>query len=127
VAKHLTDIANNLNLTLTIAKPIRLTEKTTTEFDQIMTKLSAQLYNTEAIQSLLSDHYAQCIDCQMTLTVAIKYCKEERKISEANINSLCSLQQMKLGLKYTAKLMLERGKHSKPEQFYVRGYEIPFM
>jgi hypothetical protein len=36
MAKQLTDIASNFNLTLTIAKPIRLTEKTTTEIDQII-------------------------------------------------------------------------------------------
>jgi hypothetical protein len=49
MSKQLTDIANNFNLTLTIAKPIWVTDKTTTETDQIMSNLSAQLYNTEAI------------------------------------------------------------------------------
>jgi hypothetical protein len=73
-----------------------------------MTKLSAQLNNTEAIQGQLSDHYAQSIDCQMTLTVANKYSKEASKISEININCLCAFQKMKLGLNYTAKLMVKR-------------------
>jgi hypothetical protein len=36
MSKQLTDITNNFNLTLTIAKPIQVTDKTTTETDQIM-------------------------------------------------------------------------------------------
>jgi hypothetical protein len=73
--KELIDIANNFNLTLTITKATRVTDKTATVIVQIMTNIPAQLYHVEVIQSLLSHHYAQSIDCKMNVTAPSKYNK----------------------------------------------------
>jgi hypothetical protein len=61
--------------------------------DQIITDTPAQCYSTDAIISLLSDHYAQCITINMTVPQQIRYYKETRNVSQANIIGLCSLIQ----------------------------------
>jgi hypothetical protein len=66
--KQLLDVANISNLTMTINTPTQVTQSTATITDQIITNMPAKCYSTDVINSLLSDHYAQCITINMTTT-----------------------------------------------------------
>jgi hypothetical protein len=46
------------------------------------------------INSLLSDHFAQCMNINLTVPQQMKCYKESRNIVEANITGLCSLTQI---------------------------------
>jgi hypothetical protein len=86
--KHLIDIVNKCNLTLTTTKPTRV-QTTATLTGQILTNLSAQFYHVDIIQSHMSGHYAQSNDYKIKVTTPHEHYKEVREISETNINCLC--------------------------------------
>jgi hypothetical protein len=52
--------------------------------------MPAKYHYTEVINSLLSDHYAQCITINVKAPQQTKCYKEVRNVSEANIIDLCS-------------------------------------
>jgi hypothetical protein len=91
--KHLSDVANAYNLTVTINTPTRITESTATIIDQIITNIPDEFYYTDVINSLLSDHYAQCITINTTVPQQTRCNKEVRDVLEASIIGLCSSLQ----------------------------------
>jgi hypothetical protein len=88
--KQLLDVTNAYSLTVTITVPTRVTDSSATTIDQIIINMPAKSYYIEVINSLLSDHYAQCITINMKATQQTKYYKEVRNVSQANIKYLCS-------------------------------------
>jgi exonuclease III len=88
--KQLLDVINAYNLTMTINVPTRVTESLATIIDQIITNMPLHCYSTDVINSLLSDHYAQCITINMNIPQQIRCYREGRNVSEANIIGLCS-------------------------------------
>jgi hypothetical protein len=88
--KQLLDTANIYKLTMTINTPTWLTESTATIIDQNITNMPAQCYSTDVMNSLLSDHYAQCITITMTIPQQIVHYKVIGKVTEASIIGLCS-------------------------------------
>jgi phosphoribosyl-dephospho-CoA transferase len=80
---------------MTINTPTWVTERRATIIDQNTINMPAQCYSTDVINSLLSDHYAQCITITMTMSQQIRYYKVIKNVSEANIIGLCSLIQNK--------------------------------
>jgi hypothetical protein len=71
----------------------QVTESTATIIDQIITKMPAQCYSTDVINSLLSEHNEQCITISMTVPQQMRCYKEIGNVSEAKIIGLCSLIQ----------------------------------
>jgi hypothetical protein len=70
--RQLFDVANIHNLTMTINIPTTITESTATIIYQIITKMPAQCYSTDVINSLLSDHYEQCVGASHSAMSAIE-------------------------------------------------------
>jgi hypothetical protein len=62
--KQLLDVTKAYNLTV-INVATRVTDSMATTTDQIMTNMPAKNYYIRVINSLLSDHYAQCITINM--------------------------------------------------------------
>jgi hypothetical protein len=85
-----------------------------TIIDQIITNMPAQCYSTPVINSLLSDHYAQCITTNMTVPQQIRCHKEIRNVSEVNIIGLCSLIQNETWID----VFQENGMEKKWDSFY---------
>jgi hypothetical protein len=81
--KQFLDVTKAYNLTVTINIPTRVTESTETIKDQIITNIPAKCYHTDVINSLLSDHYAQCITINMPAPQQTRCYKEVRNVSEA--------------------------------------------
>jgi hypothetical protein len=91
--KQLLDVANAYNLTVTINIRTRVTESMATIIDQIIANIPDELYYTDVINNVLSDHYAQCITINMIVPQQTRCYKEVRNVSEANIIGLCSSLQ----------------------------------
>lgn len=89
----LLDVGNIYILAVTIKAPTCMI----TVIDQIITNIPAQCYSSNAINSLFSDHYTQCITINMTTTTNRWY-KEVRNALEANIKGLCSIIQNGAGV-----------------------------
>jgi hypothetical protein len=83
--KQLQDVLNTYNLTSTVNKPTRVTEKMATVIDHIITNIPAECYYTEVINSIVLDHFAQCININLTVSQQMRCYKESRNIVEANI------------------------------------------
>jgi hypothetical protein len=92
--EQLTDIANIYNLTITIKEPTRVTVRSATGIDQIMTNLPGYQFQVRVIHSLLSDHYAQELEVYVNIMNEFSY-KVVRDLSDENIMGLCMLLKMK--------------------------------
>jgi hypothetical protein len=79
---------------MTINIPTRVTESTAMIIAQIITNISAKCYYTDVINSLLSDHSAQCITIIVAVPKQTRCYKEIRNVSEHNVIGHCSLKQM---------------------------------
>jgi exonuclease III len=88
--KQLLHVTKAYNLAVTINIPTRVTECMATTIDQIITNMPAKCYYTEVINSLLSDHYCQCITINIKAQQQTRCYKEVRNVSKANIIGLCS-------------------------------------
>jgi hypothetical protein len=77
--KHLLDVTKAYNLTVTINVPTRVTGSSATTIDQIITNMPSKSYYIDVINSLLSDHYAQCITINMKALQLTK-CYQEVKM-----------------------------------------------
>jgi hypothetical protein len=86
--KKLLDVTKAYNLTINILPGV--TESMAIIIDQIRNNIPTKCYHTEVINSLLLDHFAQCIIINMTVPQQTRCYKEVRDISEANITNLCS-------------------------------------
>jgi hypothetical protein len=70
--------------------------------------MPAKCYYTEVINSLLSDHYAQCININMRAQQQTTCYKEVRNVPETNIIDLCSSLQNEIWTEVSRKNDIEK-------------------